>query len=68
MILNKVQYKRKEIIAEIKDHIEQIDFKTKNSINSEKKNYLQIIDDSFNELKKLIKNNVIVLNKFLNKS
>ena len=68
MILDKVQYRREAIIEEIKVNVEQIQDKIKVSPDEEKKNYLQIIDASFNQLKELIKNNVILLNNFLNKS
>ena len=68
LILNKVQYKKKEIIADIKRHFQQIKFKQESNQISEKLNYLQRIDANFERIKVLIKNNVILINEFLNQS
>ena len=65
IILNKVQYKRQEIIKDIKEHVEQIQFKAKNNIASEKMNYLKMVNESYDNIKKIIKNNIILLEKFL---
>ena len=67
LILNKVQYKREYILADIKKHIEEIEFKTKNKINLENPNYLQILENSFLHIKDLIKDNVILLSKILSR-
>ena len=66
LILNKVQYKKNEIIADIKRHFQQIKFKQENKQISEKLNYLQSIDAHFERIKVIIKNNAILINKFLN--
>ena len=65
LILNKVQYRREYILADIKKHIEEIQFKTKNKINLENPNYLQILENYFHQIKDLIKDNVILIAKIL---
>jgi hypothetical protein len=68
IILNKVQYKKKEIIGDIKRHFQQIKFKKESNQISEKLNYLQRIDVNFKRIKELIRNNVILINSFMNQS
>ena len=68
IILNKVQYKRKEILNDIKGNIDQIAYKIENKIMSEKPNYLQIIEESYETLKKLIIKNVISIGEFLSQT
>ena len=65
LILNKVQYKKSDIIEDIKRHFQQIKFKEENNQFSEKLNYLQSINEHYNRIKFLIKNNAILINKFL---
>ena len=59
--LNKVQYKRNEIISHVKKHIEEV---KKNSNNT--KNYLQIIGTIVSEVIELIKKYAILLERFKN--
>jgi hypothetical protein len=63
--LDKIQYKRKEIFNDIKNHVKQINYKTEKQIESEKPNYLQIIDESYKIIKLLIKKNVVLIDDFL---
>ncbi len=63
--LNKVQYKKEEIAKRISNHMEQVIFKEKNKIDEDKDNYIKIVKNSINFAKLLIKNNAILLDKFL---
>ena len=65
LILNKVQYKREEILNDIKKHIEKIMMKKKEENESKKDNYVQIMENSYENIKKIIKNNAILINNFL---
>jgi len=58
--LNKVQYKRKEIIEHVKKHMEEI----KNNYNLYNKNYKQRIEEVVSEVIKLIKKHAILLERF----
>ena len=58
--LNKVQYKRKEIIEHVKKHMEEI----KNNYNLYNKNYKQKIEDVVSEVIRLIKKHAILMERF----
>ena len=58
--LNKVQYRRKEIIEEVKNHIEEV----KNKDNPCIKNYKKIINDVVHEIIIYIKKHSILLGKY----
>ena len=58
--LNKVQYKRKEIIAHVKKHMEEI----KNNYNLYNKNYKQRIEEVVSEVINLIKKHAILMERF----
>ena len=58
--LNKVQYKRKEIIEHVKKHMEEI----KNNYNLYNKNYKQRIEEVVSEVIKLIKKHAILMDRF----
>ena len=66
--LNKVQYKKEEIAKHISNHMEQVSFKEKNKIDPNKENYIRIMKESINNAKLLIKNNAIILDKFINQT
>lgn len=58
--LNKVQYKRKEIISHVKKHMEEI----KNNYNLYNKNYKQRIEEVVSEVIKLIIKHAILMERF----
>ena len=58
--LNKVQYKRKEIIEHVKKHMEEI----KNNYNLYNKNYKQKIEEVVSKVIKLIKKHAILMDRF----
>ena len=60
--LNKVQYKRKEIISQVKNHIEEV----KNNNNPFINNYNHIIINIINEVLMYVKKHAILLEKFKN--
>ena len=64
--LNKVQYKKEEIVTIINSHIEQVKFKEQNEIDSNDDNYIKRMKDSINNAKSIIKNHVILLDIFIN--
>ena len=64
--LNKIQYKKAEIIYKINDHIKLFKPKESNQIDPNKDNYIKIMKNQINNAKILIKNNVILLDKFIN--
>ena len=64
--LNKIQYKKEEIARTLKLHMEQIIFKVNNQIDPEKMNYIRIIENTINNAKIIIKNNAILLDKYIN--
>ena len=64
--LNKIQYKKDDIINKISLHIEQVKFKEQNDINPNRDNYIKIMKNSINDAKNIIKHNVILLDKFIN--
>ena len=64
--LNKIQYKKAEIIYKINDHIKLFKPKESNQIDPNKDNYIKIMKNQINNAKILIKNNVILLDNFIN--
>ena len=64
--LNKIQYKREEIIKKISLHIEKVKFKEKKETDTSNDNYIKMMKDSINEAKYIIKNNALLLNKLIN--
>ena len=61
--LNKVQYRRNEIISHVKKHIEEV----KNKDNPSVQNYRKIINKLVDEVNYLIKKHAFLLEKFKNK-